>query len=298
MANLPQIEEIQQFPLEIRLHPYLMDHRFEGHAVFPAVEAMQILAASTKNHFPEINTDIILDANFDKFLFLKADLSEIECFHELHIIKNGLIESRLVTRIKSKKLAISRQKEHVTISFQSHQTPTSDLPLFENLIQPEGECFQISSRKVYQELVPFGPAYHNLTDDLLISAKGVIANLSAPVCEAAVDPLGSPFPLDAAFHAACVWCQCFLGFIGFPVGFEKRTLFRQTTPGNHYISRIIPVKTTPELLVCDLWIFDPKGIFFENITGVRMKDVSAGRKKPPEWIMKIQPLDIKKMKQS
>jgi len=288
MANLSQIEEIRQFPLEIRLHPYLLDHRFEGNAVFPAVEAIQILAASTKSHFPEINTDIILDASFDKFLFLKADLSEIECFHELHIKKNGLIESKLVTRIKSRKLAISRQKEHVTISFQSSRIPAADYPLFENLTQLEGEFFSISSRKVYQELVPFGPAYHNITDDLLISENGVIANLSAPVCEAATEPLGSPFPLDAAFHAACVWCQCFLGFIGFPVGFEKRTLFRQTLPGNRYISRIIPVKTTPELLVCDLWICDPEGNFFENIAGVRMKDVSAGKSKPPEWIVNIQ----------
>ncbi len=291
MANLPQIEEIRQFPLEIRLHPYLMDHRFEGNAVFPAVEAIQILAASTKSHFPEINTDIILDAGFDKFLFLKADQPVMEGFHEICIKKDRSIESKLVTRIKSRKLSISRQKEHVTISFQSGQTQCSDFPLFENLTRLEGESFQIASHKVYQELVPFGPAYHNLTDYLLISVKGVVANISAPVCEAAIEPLGSPFPLDAAFHAACVWCQCFLGFIGFPVGFEKRTLFRQTIPGNHYICRIIPVKPTPELLVCDLWICDPKGIFFENIKGVRMKDVSAGRKKPPEWIMKIQPLD-------
>lgn len=291
MANLPQIEEIHQFPLEIRLHPYLMDHRFEGNAVFPAVEAMQMLAASTKSHFPEINTNIILDAGFDKFLFLKADQPVMEGFNEIRIKEDGSIESRLVTRIKSRKLAISRQKEHVIISFQSGQTSMSDFPLFENLTRLEGECFQIPSHKVYQELVPFGPAYHNLTDDLLISAKGVVANLSAPVCEAAAEPLGSPFPLDAAFHAACVWCQCFLGFIGFPVGFEKRTILRQTLPGNHYICRIIPVKTFPERLVCDLWICDPKGIFFENIKGVRMKDVSAGRRKPPEWIMKIQPLD-------
>ncbi len=291
MANLPQIEEIRQFPLEIRLHPYLMDHRFEGNAVFPAVEAIQILTASTKIQFPEINTHIILDAGFDKFLLLKADQSVMDGFNEIRVKKDGSIESRLVTRIKSKKLAISRQKEHVIISFQTGQTPTSDFPLFENLTRLEGECFQIPSHKVYQELVPFGPAYHNITGDLLISAKGVVANLSAPVCEAATEPLGSPFPLDAAFHAACVWCQCFLGFIGFPVGFEKRTLFRQTLPGNHYIARIIPVKTTPELLICDLWICDPKGNFFENIKGVRMKDVSAGRRKPPEWIMKLQPLD-------
>jgi hypothetical protein len=290
MASFSQIEPIRRFPLEIKLHPYLMDHQFEGNAVFPAVEAMQMLAFSTRSIVPETNTGIILHANFDKFLYLKPGHNTIQCFNEISITQEGFIYSKLVTRIKSKKLAISRQKEHVTLSFQSRKHDETDFPLFEQLIQLEGKPFQISSQRVYHELVPFGPSYHNITDDLLISAKGVVADLAAPISKAATEPLGSPFPLDAAFHAACVWCQCFLGFIGFPVGFEKRIIFHQTIPGNKYISRMIPINMSPELLICDLWICDSEGKFFEHISGVKMKDVSAGRKKPPEWVMNIQSL--------
>ncbi|RJP82344.1 MAG: hypothetical protein C4522_03340 [Desulfobacteraceae bacterium] len=294
MANLSQIGDFQQIPLTIRQHPYLMDHRFEDNAVFPAVEAMQILAASAKTCFPEINTELILNADFDKFLILQRDQETIEGFNELSRKQDGTIESKLVTRMKSRKLAILRQKEHVSVCFPSATTPEAEFPSFEKLISLEGKTFSVSSRAVYRELVPFGPSYHNITGDLLISENGVMANISAPISEASTDPLGSPFPLDAAFHAACVWCQCFLKFIGFPVGFEKRTIFRRTIPGNGYIARITPVKTSPEQLVCDLWICDPKGGFFENIAGLKMRDVSSGRRKPPEWITNMQSLDSEK----
>lgn len=291
MANLSQIGDLRQIPLTIIQHPYLMDHRFEDNAVFPAVEAMQVLAASAKICFPEINTELILNANFDKFLTLREDRQMIECFNELSQKQDGSIESKLVTRMKSRKLAISRQKEHVSVCFPSASTPEARFPSFEKLMSLEGKTFSVSSRAVYRELVPFGPSYHNITGDLLISRKGAVANLFAPRYEASTDPLGSPFPLDAAFHAACVWCQCFQGFIGFPVGFEKRTIFRRTLPGNNYIARITPVKTSPELLVCALWICDPKGSFFENIEGLKMRDVSSGRRKPPEWITNMQSPD-------
>ena len=41
MEDLPEVIKKVQLPLEIEIDPYLMDHRFEGKAVLPAVEAMQ-----------------------------------------------------------------------------------------------------------------------------------------------------------------------------------------------------------------------------------------------------------------
>jgi hypothetical protein len=52
MGRLPEITEQIRLPLKIQVPPYLMDHQFEGRAVLPAVEAMEILAASTLAHFP------------------------------------------------------------------------------------------------------------------------------------------------------------------------------------------------------------------------------------------------------
>jgi hypothetical protein len=41
-------EKTVRLPLLIDAAPYLQDHRFEGKAVFPAVEAMRVLAQAVK----------------------------------------------------------------------------------------------------------------------------------------------------------------------------------------------------------------------------------------------------------
>ncbi len=74
--------------------------------------------------------------------------------------------------------------------------------------------------------------------------------------------------------------------VAFPVGFEKRTIWNHTRPEEAYFCRILPVQTHPDLLIFDLWIVDENGVLFESNLGVYMKDVSAGRMKPPQWIMK------------
>ena len=98
--------------------------------------------------------------------------------------------------------------------------------------------------------------------------------------------MGSPFPLDAAFHAACVWGQRYAQIVAFPIGIEKRLVFKPTQPGTTYLSRIIPVRKNPDLLTFDIWIYDQDGHLYEGAWGVQMRDVSAGRLKPPRWILK------------
>ena len=69
MEDLPKIADKVRLPLKIKIYPYLMDHQFEGKAVLPAVEAIQLLAASTSGYLPDVGIDTILDARFDKFLY-------------------------------------------------------------------------------------------------------------------------------------------------------------------------------------------------------------------------------------
>jgi hypothetical protein len=287
MANLPQIKGLKRFPLEIKVHSYLMDHRFDGNAVFPAVEAMQLLAASTQSHFPEIKPKYISDAKFEKFLYLHKGQPEIEIFNEISAGEDGTMISKLVSRTKSKTLSISRLKEHVSLSFHTRWNNKINPPPVETLTDLESKTFCISAEKVYHELVPFGPSYHNIIGDLFLSENGAIATIHAPENHAASEPLGSPFPLDAAFHAACAWCQCFLKFIGFPVGFKKRQVLNETVPGKKYVARMIPVQAAPDLLICDLWIWSTDGRFFEAISDLMMRDVSGGRQRPPKWIMNL-----------
>jgi len=98
-------------------------------------------------------------------------------------------------------------------------------------------------------------------------------------------PLGSPFPLDAAFHAACVWGQRYAGLVGFPVGFALRWLFAPTRPGSTYTARVFPKKVHPDRFLADIWITDIDGALQEAVLDVVMRDVSGGRIKPPSWIL-------------
>ena len=66
-----------RLPVGIPVFPYLLDHRFEGSAVFPAVEAMQVLAQSVKEFAPQTDITAITDTTFDKFLFIPPDKKKL-----------------------------------------------------------------------------------------------------------------------------------------------------------------------------------------------------------------------------
>ncbi len=76
-----------------------------------------------------------------------------------------------------------------------------------------------------------------------------------------------------------------MAVVGFPVGFDKRIIIQPTRPENSYICLILPVKVTTDLLAFDIWLYDLNGILFEAVPGVQMRDVSAGRMKPPQWVI-------------
>jgi hypothetical protein len=264
-----------------------MDHRFEGNAVFPAVEAMQLLAASALSLFPKIQPRMIHDAVFEKFLYLNKDLKETEIFIEFIEEEDGTLKSSLTSRTRSKTYSISRMKEHVSMLFHETRETQTPLPDVQKLADLESQPFRVPASRVYSELVPFGPSYHNISGDLFLSEHGALATIRTPEYKAASGPLGSPFPLDAAFHAACAWCQRYLQFIGFPVGFQKRQVIHPTLAGEEYTARIIPVQTKPDALICDGWIWDRNGRFFEAVSNLVMRDVAVGRKRPPQWITGI-----------
>ena len=45
----------------------------------------------------------------------------------------------------------------------------------------ESGGLEISPAQIYRELVPFGPAYQNISQTLIIHKNGAIAKLRAPV---------------------------------------------------------------------------------------------------------------------
>lgn len=286
MEGLPQIIETVRLPVQIQVHPYLLDHRFEGKVVLPAVETMQLLANTVKSFRPLTDITGISAAHFNKFLYIEAGITQVAAFCDMTVFENGDLGATLVTKGRSSKSTITRAKEHGGLRF-SGRAPVVPKPPLDPAAALNGVCFEIPAEKIYRDLVPFGKAYHNIHGRLRISEDGAAARTHA-VCvnDAATifSDMGSPFPLDAAFHAACVWGQRYAQVVAFPIGIEKRVIFEPTQPGTTYLSRIIPVRRNPDLLIFDIWIYDEDGRLYEGAWGVQMRDVSAGRLKPPRWI--------------
>jgi hypothetical protein len=295
MESLSKIVNKIRLPLKIELYPYLLDHRFEGKAVLPAVEAMQVLAASTQNHLPKTDLRYMQKARFDKFFYIEPDNTPntrpstkiMEAFNEITVNETDDICVKLITKTKFIKAGITRVKEHAAMQF-SQRKQNIKLPPLDTVSDQIRKGFHIAPDKLYRDLVPFGPAYHNIKDNLFVSKEGAFAEIKAPkqiIRNSSQKPLGSPFPLDAAFHAACVWGQRYRSIVGFPVGFAKRMIVQPTRPGKKYICLILPASVTTDLLVFDLWLYDLNSVVFEAVLGLQMKDVSAGRMKPPMWVI-------------
>jgi len=135
------------------------------------------------------------------------------------------------------------------VEFAAVDSAPSFVPPFRVVNKLKGNCISVPSTTIYRDLVPFGRAYQNIVGDLSVSPEGAVAYLSGGGNEADEDLLGSPFPLDAAMHAACVWGQRFSGIVAFPVGFEKRIIYQKTKKGGAYLGRVVPVKVNHESLI-------------------------------------------------
>jgi hypothetical protein len=272
-----------RLPLEIRIRPSHRDHRFEGRAVLPAVEALQLLAASVQSQWPDRDVRRMTGALFSRFLFVEDGDDSLEAVTEIQIDEKENLIASLLTLIPSPSGRVTRMKEHVRVCFPQILPDAERLP-FAAASRLDGACFEIAPDRLYPELIPFGPAFQNVSGVLRLTVHGAVAQIRATPHPQPPVPLGSPFPMDAALHCACAWGQRFAGVVAFPVGFDKRFVFRPTVSGEIYFTRIIPLRRDTEPLVFNLWIYDLGGTLHEAILGMAMRDVSHGRLKPPAWI--------------
>jgi len=284
MERIPEISHHIRLPVNIEVFPELRDHIFEKTAVFPAVESMQLLAKVASEFQPDLEVRCFVQAGFGKFLVIDSRDEVIKALVALKKDRNGGISASLLSTLHFTGSGITRMMEHARLIF----SPRIDAS--EVLSMPDFEVskteFTVSSEMVYRELVPFGPAYQNIFDNVRLNPAAATGRILAPERSSLVGPLGSPFVLDAAFHAACVWGQRYTGFIGFPVGFYKRIVVKPTVPGGIYTAYMVPVKRGQGENVFNLWIFASDGGVFEVVKGLQMRDVTGGRTKPPEWIRK------------
>jgi len=285
MGDLSDLKLSERAAVTIKVPPHWADHHIQGRAVLPAVEAMQLLGHWVRRFRPGFEVRWMGGAAFEKFLELPPPGGRIEAWCEIQDSADGCLRAALLTKTQSKPARMTRTKVHAQLDF----CPPADIPPLAALDLAsalEGRCFSVDPRRIYEELVPFGPVFQTICQPLRLTAEGALAIVQAPAgTDGQTDlPLGSPFVLDAAFHAACAWSQCFAGVTAFPVGIDQRLLVAPTRPGDIYVSRIFPVQTDSPLLTFDIWILDTDGRLCERLKGVRMRDVSGGKLRPPAWI--------------
>ena len=275
-----------RLPIAWPSQSYLSDHRFQNRPVLPAVEAVEILARAVKEHQAAVRVTVIGRQRFDKFLYLDSAAGKTQgAFCEISIAENRSICAALMTRITSKTAGLSRLQTHAAVSF-SPENPAARHCGLDVASALEGACFSVQKEKLYRDLVPFGAPFQNI-DTLHLTPEGAIAEIHAPLERGPAERpwlLGSPFVLDAAFHAACAWGQRFAAAVAFPVGIDCRWVYEPAQPGEVFFARILPQRTTPRLLTFDLRIYDSAGSLREAADGVHMRDVSGGTLKPPGWI--------------
>jgi hypothetical protein len=269
--------------VQIPIHPWFKDHHFNGHCIFPAVESMLLLAGIAKEIRPDIQRSVTSEAVFSKFLPIPEDATTLQVLVDIDEDENG-ISLKLLSKIKFKK--ISRIKEHAELFF-SVKPPTPAVIIKRIPV----ECvFTIDAKRIYEELVPFGPAYRSLTGALTLSDNMAGGTLRAPKLAQQHEmekEMGSPFPLDGAMHAACVMGQCIADFVPFPIGFASRTIHKPTQAGETYNTIVSPKSAPENELIFNLSICDTTGIIYETIKGLRMRDVSRGTIRPPQDLPRL-----------
>jgi len=270
-------------PYSLPTRPYLRDHCFAGKAVFPAVEALIALARAVQDHLPGANLLSQACARFPRMLVIDPASDALDVQIEIETSADG-ISASLLTVLHGKNSAIVRALEHARVTFVQEAAPPGPAISGRSLRKLEGECIHVPAASVYRELIPFGASYQNIIGDLSVSIGGAFAEITGGGGEADDLLLGSPFVLDAAMHAACVWGQRFTDIVPFPVGIDKRVIYAPTKKGESYLACIKPVESSREPLVFDVRIFAEKGILCESITGLHMRDVTQGRMRPPKWI--------------
>lgn len=257
------------------------DHRFMGTAVLPAVAAMEWMARAVAGRSLEHPPTTVTAASFEKFLFLTGPMTPEAVFVETEILHPGSVVARLTSRTRTKS-GMARMKIHAVATF------SDDPPACSRTASPpppsRQDRFTIPADRVYQDLVPFGPAFHTIQDHVKLTPDMAEAPLSGCGDHGSASILGSVFPLDGAFHAACVWGQRYAGVVAFPVAFERRIIPAPTRPGEEYQAVALPLERNPERLVFDLHVYDRQGTLREAVAGLVMRDVSGGRWRPPKWV--------------
>lgn len=287
MEDLSPIDGSRRYPLTIANAAGLQDHRFLGQAVLPAVYAMEYLARTVERALPDVPLTSCEDVRFDKFLALPSpNIPTVEAFAEIEILPGDDISAVLLTRHVAAKSGMTRMKVHARTRFRRTIPADDSLPKSPAWHNENPDAYQLPVDRLYADMVPFGATFQNIVSPVWLRPEGAWAVVSGgkPGADIHSPRLGSPFPLDAALHAACAWSQRYFGRVAFPVAMQQREIRQQTQPGREYDACVSFRSEDGTQLIFDLWIHEREGRLCEFVRGLTMRDVSGGRLQPPAWV--------------
>lgn len=278
-------------PVSISVKPWMFDHRFEGTAILSAVEMLQHMAHAVQSHLPGARVTFMQQATFDRFLFIEPACVCIKACCTVAFEMNGGIRVTFTTTAKVGKAGVMRIKEHATVCVAATALSVNEPPA-DALAALHSPGFEIPARQLYDELVPFGPAFHSVQESVTLTENGAVACVCGLDHPGTTGPLGSLFSLDGSLHAACAWAQRYCGIVAFPVGFDERVIVQPITPGEKVFCTVIPVSDHEGVIRFNIWLHDQAGCLREMVKRIAMKDVSGGRMKPPAWVRSKAPVSL------
>ncbi len=265
---------------------WLHDHHLGGRTILPAVESMRLAAVAFAAHraVPPVSAcshapNAVHHARFLRLIEIAAGQTALELIVESAQAQDGTLVtlSRRIALRGMTRLLLCSEMELV----REEDSPGPLLP-----VQPDKPGLLIPAARLYRELVPFGPAFQSLAGEVWLTAEEAGGVVHAPAYSGGLigaDWLGSPFPLDGAMHMACVHGQRLVDFVPFPVAFRRRRVYQATRPGQRYQVQVRLRQQEPDRLIYDLWLWHEEALC-EELQGLEMRDVSAGQRRPPEWL--------------
>ena len=304
-----------KIPLSVPIPNYLRDHCYEGRVVLPAAEALQILAGSLPEDLRRCNPLLQEAGEFSRLLPLDPEADTLNVFHEIALSFDGHRQSRLTTLHSGRQTRLNRRMTHISVVFsaidpaaeggenkaaegsgeaspiQSAGMRDEDRGCGADLAHDKASglkepVFTFPCERLYTDLVPFGPAYHNVVAEIGLTKTGAVTIVSGGDHPEAMGLLGSPFPFDAAMHVACAWGQRFRNIVAFPIGFERREILLPTSAYDTYLCCVYPLPEKKDVLHFNVCLYNEAHRPVEIILGLKMRDISGGRLNPPAWVRK------------
>jgi hypothetical protein len=269
-------------PVTLAVLPELADHTIQGKSTVPAALLLDLLVrhATEQNAHAATFPLVMRDAVFPRFL--PAD--EVErCTFETSVEETLAEDATAGTRATlTSRIAlaggISRTRTHAAASLGG---PMPSMPL------PPAEIacdIEISALRVYDELIPFGPRYRNLHDEIRLGREGGTGWVRSPEPPSPQPSrAGCPYLFDSAMHLACLWGQRYAGVVAYPIGFSARVIASPLAHGQRRCV-VAPRTVDSRALTFDLWLTDENHAVCDTILGLAMAPLARGAR-PPAWIV-------------